>query len=177
MTDDRRARRADVRLGLIAVALSVIALLWLIPTFVRAPVAPRPLAMAPWFLPGIAAALFGLAGAALAASAGRRGKASGAKPPSGNGPDAVPTPSVTTLQHRGLATVLAALLAWLLLMPLLGALVTATVVTLALLLRDPSVSRTVALAVGLVLPPLAWLAFTRLAGTPLPSGGGPLPGI
>ena len=175
MTDDRRARKADVRLGLIAVALSVIALLWLIPTFVRAPVAPRPLAMAPWFLPGIAAALFGLAGAALAVSAGRRGKAPGAKPPDGDGPDAVP--SVTTLQHRGLATVLAALLAWLLLMPLLGALVTATVVTLALLLRDPSVSRTVALAVGLVLPPLAWLAFTRLAGTPLPSGGGPLPGI
>ena len=62
-------------------------------------------------------------------------------------------------------------------MPVLGALATATAVTLALLLLDPSVSRTAALAVGLVLPPLAWLAFTRLAGTPLPSGIGPLSGL
>ena len=195
MADDRRARAADLRLGLVAVALAAVALLWLIPTYVRAPIAPRPLAMAPWFLPGIAASLFGLAGGALAVSAWRRGRASGDghdpggalpgdPPPDGpppgepsEGPPGTTAPSVTSLQHRGLATVLAALLAWLLLMPLVGAPATAAVVTLALLLRDPTISRTVAFAVGLVVPLLAWLAFTRLAGTPLPTGVGPLPGL
>ena len=120
LTDDARARRADVRLGAIAVALSAIALLWLIPTFVRAPVAPRPLAMAPWFLPGIAAALFGLAGAALAISAGRRGGNAPKGPRPGRRlrppPEGLPlpAPSTATLRVRGLATAVAALLAWLL---------------------------------------------------------------
>ena len=174
----RRAARADLRLGLALLGAAALLGAWLIPTYVRSPMAPRPLAMAPWFLPGCVTALLGVASAALCTGAWRRGPGERADGPGSTagstagseaGPETGPPP---TTDRRGLAVAFAALILWLVLMPLLGALPTAILVTLALTCFGAASRRPadlgLAVAVGVLGPAATWLAFVHLAGTPLP---------
>ena len=157
---DAAARRRDLALALATTALGLLLALWVIPGWVRAPVEPRPLPMAPWFMPQIAAGLMAASGAALAVGAWRRPRDRGGE---GGGDPA------------GLVCALAALAAYVALMPALGALTTGVLVTGALVAASGAVGPWRAAAVGLGVPALAWLMFTELAGTPLPRGPWGLP--
>ena len=48
--------RADLVVGALALLLAVVLAVWLLPGYVRTPIVPRPLAMAPWFLPAVTTA-------------------------------------------------------------------------------------------------------------------------
>ena len=157
---DPVARRRDLALALATTALGLLLALWVIPVWVRAPVEPRPLPMAPWFMPQIAAGLMVASGAALAVGAWRRPRDRGGE---GGGDPA------------GLGRALAALAAYVALMPALGALTTGVLVTGALVAASGAVGPWRTAAVGLGVPALAWLMFSRLAGTPLPRGPWGLP--
>ena len=158
--EDARASRADAALGLVVAALGLALALWVVPAWVRAPVEPRPTAMAPWFMPQIAAWLMAASGAALAWAALRRPRDRGGE----GGGDLV-----------GLARALAALFAYATLMPVLGAATTGVLVTTALVAASRAVGPWRTALVGLGVPALAWAMFTGLAGTPLPRGPWGLP--
>ena len=147
--------RADVATGILATALGLALALVVVPVFVRAPVAPQPLAMAPWFLPSAAAWLLAASGAALVVAALARPRDRGGE---GGG------------DLRGLLRAGAALLAYAAAMPLLGAMTTGILLTTALAATSEGVTFRRALFVGIAVPVLAWLLFTELAGTPLPRG-------
>lgn len=153
------AARADATLGLAALGIGLALALWAVPAFVRAPVEPRPLPMAPWFLPLAAAWMLAAGGAALAYAAWRRPRQRGGE---GGG------------EPLGLLRAALATLAYVLLMPLLGAMTTGVLVTSALTLAAGQPPARAAL-VGLGVPAGAWALFTQLAGTPLPRGPWGLP--
>ncbi len=151
--DAARPSRLDLWIGLSAVAASMALMAVVIPIWVPVFSTPRPLGLAPWLLPQASAAILGLAGAALAWRARR-------------GSDA---PERTV--WRGLALAVAGVGAYVVAMPLLGAIGTGVVLTVALVLARkgprawPAALATAAVAVG-----LAWAMFVALAGTPLPRG-------
>lgn len=146
--------RADLVVGVLALLLAGLLAVWLLPSYVRTPIAPRPLAMAPWFLPAVTTGLIGLAGVMLLARA-RRDR------PAERGESARPA--------RGLIAALAILVLYPILMPWLGALVTGIVLTCALLLLAGALPSRLAI-VGLAVPFIAWLLFAEAIGIPLPRG-------
>ena len=150
-----RSARPDVLLGVVCGIVGLLMALVVVPAYVRAPTPPRPVAMAPWFLPSVAAWMMVASGFALTIGALRRPRDRG-----GEGGGEVP----------GLARAAAALIAYVALMPVLGAMTTGILVTTALAATSAGVSLGRALGVGIAVPVLAWLLFTQLAGTPLPRG-------
>ena len=151
----QRPVRGDVWLGVAACLVGLALALAAVPAFVRAPTEPRPLAMAPWFLPSVAAWMMVASGAALTIAALRRPRDRGGE---GGG------------EPLGLLRAALALVAYVALMPLLGAMTTGLLVTTALAATSEGVSWRRALGVGVAVPLLAWALFTQLAGTPLPRG-------
>lgn len=147
--------RADILIGASCAILGLVLALAVVPAFVRAPIPPDPVAMAPWFLPLSAAWMLAASGAALAAAALRRPRDRGGE---GGG------------EFSGLLRAGAALLAYVALMPVLGAMTTGILVTTALAATSEGVSPGRAISVGIAVPAFAWLLFTQLAGTPLPRG-------
>lgn len=152
--------RTDVLIGAACACLGLVLALAVVPAFVRAPSPPRPIAMAPWFLPSAAAWMMVASGAALVVAATRRPRDRGGE---GGG------------EPWGLLRVGTALAAYAALMPLLGAMTTGILVTTALAGTSEGVSPGRAVAVGVAIPVLSWLLFTHLAGTPLPRGPWGLP--
>ena len=150
-----RTPRGDLIVAGAALALAALLALWLIPSFVRSPVAPRPLAMAPWFLPAVTTGLIALSGSMLLARAWRTGVA---RDDGAGGGDA-----------RGLLVALGVLVLFPVLMPRLGALATGIVLTLVLLLLARVGPLRLAL-VGILLPLAIWALFARGIGIPLPVG-------
>lgn len=156
---DRASRfgGVDALVGATALLLAVLLAVWILPTYVRSPIAPRPLAMAPWFLPTATAGLIGVAGAALLARAWLRG---GATAPGGGAAGRDP---------RGLAIAVGVLVLYPVLMPRLGALATGAALTLTLL-AIARVGWLRLLVVGLLVPLVAWALFAEAIGIPLPRG-------
>ena len=148
---------ADATVGLVALALAALLALWLLPAYVRAPIAPRPLAMAPWFLPAVTTGLIALAGVLLVARASR-----------------IDAPKAPTegRDRRGLLVAGVVVLLYPVLMPRIGALPTAILLTLGLLAVARVGWRTMIVA-GVAVPLLAWLLFAEGIGVPLP----PVPGF
>lgn len=155
-----RPVRADVRLGSACCVLGLLVAFVVVPSFVRAPTPPRPVAMAPWFLPSAAAWMLVASGAALVFGALLRPRHRG-----GEGGGELP----------GLLRAASGLLVYVVLMPVLGAMTTGILVTTALAATSDGISPGRALGVGVAVPVLAWVLFTQLAGTPLPRGPWGLP--
>lgn len=153
--DPRRLAHVDVRLGIAACLLGLLLAVLIIPAFVRAPSPPRPVAMAPWFLPSASAWMMAVSGAVLVVGAWRRPRDRGGE---GGG------------ELTGLLRAALALIAYVTVMPLLGAMTTGIFVTTTLAGTSKGISWPRALGVGVGVPVLAWLLFTQLAGTPLPRG-------
>ena len=147
--------RADAWIGAASVLIGVALALFVVPAFVRAPTEPRPLAMAPWFLPQAAAWMLAASGTALVFAALRRPRDRGGE---GGG------------ERPGLVRAATALIAYVALMPVLGAMTTGVLVTTALAATSQGIGIGRALAVGVAVPVAAWILFTQLAGTPLPRG-------
>lgn len=155
-TPSRRPPRVDVVVGALALLLALALGLWLLPTYVRTPIAPRPLAMAPWFLPAVTTGMIALAGLMLIAR-GRRGGSAG--------------DGAAAARHdaRGLVAALAAVVLYPVLMPRLGALATGMLLTCGLL-AIARVRRSQLAVVGLLVPLAAWALFAEAIGIPLPRG-------
>ena len=152
----RRVARAigiDGVVGAVALILALLLAIWLLPNYVRSPIAPRPLAMAPWFLPAVTTGLIGLAGVMLLARAWR-GPATGSE-------------GGTERDRRGLLAAIAAVALYPVLLPRIGALATGVVLTLGLLLTAGVGWRSL-LIVGIAVPGLVWLLFSEAIGIPLP---------
>ena len=153
-TDEVTERRwgADAAVGLVALVVAALLALWLLPSYVRTPIAPRPLAMAPWFLPAVATGLIALAGALLTVRARRVAP----RPAPAEGRDV-----------RGLLVAVCAVALYPIFMPRIGALPTAILLTLGLLAVARVGWRTMIVA-GLGVPLLVWLLFAEGIGVPLP---------
>lgn len=156
--DVAKARFREIAISLSLMAIATLLMGVLIPLFVKSPMPARPVAMAPWMLPQIAGGIMLLASCVLLVQA-LRGKTV---------EDA--DQSAAAVDVSGLFRGLIAVLAFPVLLPLAGALLTCFLIVFALIATSPGQSIAKAAVISAGLSAMAWLMFSEIAGTPLPAG-------
>ena len=167
---DVTARR-DFFLGVGLIVLFLFIFFWVIPTQIPAIVAhPLAHALAPSFLPSIMSLIIVILGCLIAVHAWRNSMAPAFDPSSSSGSG---DGASTDWQRAAIIRAVAALVAafgYCVVFDALGALLSAVLITIFLIMLTGERSARTVLVAGVLVPTLIYVIFTRLAAAPLPRG-------